>query len=283
MELFKVGGVPEHFNMPWHYMVSQKDLKPAGIDIQWTDYPGGTGDLVKSLNSGELDLATLLTEGAIKGIDSGGEYKILNFFVDSPLIWGIHVPAASDLHGLDQLRGKKYAISRYGSGSHLISYLDTRNRNWPTEELEFVEVGGMEGARAAFKGEQADVFLWEKFTTKPLVDQGEFRILGECIPQFSSFVICVSNKAWESRRDQVNQLLSSVLKSSTALLENDQNVRLISQHYRMTEQDIEAWLERTRWTTKTDLDRSKLNAAIEILKELSLVSESVSYDDLIVR
>ena len=282
MELFKVGGVPEHFNMPWHFMVSQKDLRPEGIDIQWTDYPGGTGDLVKSLNSGELDLATLLTEGAIKGIDAGGEYKILNFFVDSPLIWGIHVPASSDLHAMDQLRGKKYAISRYGSGSHLISYLDTRNRNWPTEELEFVEVGGMEGARKAFKGAEADVFLWEKFTTKPLVDQGEFRILGECIPQFSSFVICVSNKAWESRRDQVNQLLSGVLRSSKALLEGQQTVRLIAQHYKMSEQDIEAWLERTQWTTGPDLDISKLNAAIAILKELSLVSDSISCQDLIV-
>ncbi|MEQ8880915.1 MAG: ABC transporter substrate-binding protein [Cyclobacteriaceae bacterium] len=282
MELFKIGGVPEHFNMPWHILASDEALKPYGMKIQWTDYPGGTGDLVKSLNSGELDLATLLTEGAIKGIDAGGEYKILNFFVDSPLIWGIHVPASSDLHGVDQLRGKKYAISRYGSGSHLISYLDTRNRNWPTEELEFVEVGSMEGAREAFKGAQADVFLWEKFTTKPLVDRGEFRLLGECIPQFSSFVICVSNRVWESRRDQVKQLLTSVLQSSAALLNNEQCVKLISQHYKMSEQDIEAWLERTRWTTKPDLERSKLNAAIEILKELSLVSESISHEDLVV-
>ena len=193
------------------------------------------------------------------------------------------MPAASDLHGLDQLRGKKYAISRYGSGSHLISYLDTRNRNWPTEELEFVEVGGMEGARQAFKGEQADVFLWEKFTTKPLVDQGEFRILGECIPQFSSFVICVSNKAWESRRDNIEQILTSVLRSSAALLENEECVRIIAQHYRMSELDVAAWLERTRWTTKPDLERSKLDAAIEILKELALVSESISYEDLVIR
>ncbi len=282
MESFKVGGVPEHFNMPWHYMVRENGLMPEDIDIAWQDFPGGTGDLVKSLDSGEFDLATLLTEGAIKGIDAGAQYKILNFFVDSPLIWGIHVPASSDLHAMDQLRGKKYAISRYGSGSHLISYLDARNREWPTEELEFVEVGGMEGARKAFKGAEADVFLWEKFTTKPLVDQGEFRILGECIPQFSSFVICVSNKAWGERRDHVNRLLESVLRSSAALLANEQCVGLISKHYQMDEGDVSAWMERTQWTTKPDLDINKLNAAIEILKELSLVRDSITYQDLIV-
>ncbi len=282
MITFKVGGVPEHFNMPLHYLAAHPELNPDNIRFQWEDYPGGTGDLVKSLDNGELDLATLLTEGAIKGIDSGAGFRILNFFVDSPLIWGIHVPASSNYHSIEHVKGKKYAISRYGSGSHLISYLDARNRDWPTKELDFVEVGGMEGAREAFRTDQADVFLWEKFTTKPLVDRGEFRILGECVPGFSSFVVCVSNKTWKNHRERVQKLLESVLRSGQALLSNSALTRLIADHYQMEEADVASWLERTSWTTQPDLDQSKLEAALKILKELSLVKDTLRYQDLIV-
>ncbi|XOV94317.1 MAG: ABC transporter substrate-binding protein [Bacteroidota bacterium] len=282
MTKLKVGGVPEHFNMPWHYMVQNKLLKPHDIEIEWIDYPGGTGDLVKSLDSGELDLATLLTEGAIKGIDTGANFKILNFFVDSPLIWGIHVPAASDFQSIEDIKGKRYAISRYGSGSHLISYLDATNRNWPTEALDFVEVGGLEGARKAFKEEKAEIFLWEKFTTKPFVDKGEFRILGECIPPFSSFVICVSNKVWERNKKEIEVILETVLKASTSLSKNQERIKLIADYYHLSESDIRDWLERTKWTIGPDLSRRKLEAALDILRDLKLVTDTLLYEDLVV-
>ncbi len=283
MSTIKIGGVPEHFNMPWHFMKQKEGLMPEGIDFQWDDYPGGTGDLVKALEDGSLDLATLLTEGAIKGIDSGSSFKILNFFVDSPLIWGVHVPAGSEYQEMNQIKGKRYAISRYGSGSHLISYLDTKNRKWSTKHLDFVEVGGLEGAREAFREKRAEVFLWEKFTTKPLVDNGEFRLIGECIPNFSSFVICVSKHAWETNQADVKKLLNQVLKASRLLTEEKHNTQIIANHYRMQVNDIEAWLQRTEWTVTHDLDAQKLNAAIDILKDLTLVKDSLKVSDLVVK
>ena len=33
----------------------------AGVDVEWTDYPGGTGAMTKALNDNEIDVALLLT------------------------------------------------------------------------------------------------------------------------------------------------------------------------------------------------------------------------------
>jgi len=56
-----VAGVPEHFNFPWHTAIESGDFAKAGFEVNWTDYPGGTGAMMKSLRSGESDVAVVLT------------------------------------------------------------------------------------------------------------------------------------------------------------------------------------------------------------------------------
>lgn len=57
----RVAGVPEHFNTPWHLAKEKGLFSAAGVDLEWTDYPGGTGAMTKALNENETDLALLLT------------------------------------------------------------------------------------------------------------------------------------------------------------------------------------------------------------------------------
>src|SRR5690606_33442108 len=90
-----IGGVPEHFNLPWHLAIERGDFTSAGIDLKWTDYPGGTGAMCTDLRNGKIDLAVVLTEGMVADIAKGNPSHIIQLFVKSPLIWGIHVPAAS--------------------------------------------------------------------------------------------------------------------------------------------------------------------------------------------
>ena len=43
----RVGGVPEHFNVPWHQAIEDNSLAEAGLDVQWTEYSTGTGAMMK--------------------------------------------------------------------------------------------------------------------------------------------------------------------------------------------------------------------------------------------
>ncbi len=52
-----VGGVPEHFNLPWHLATENGSFEREGLRIQWRDYPDGTGAMVRDLRSNVLDVA----------------------------------------------------------------------------------------------------------------------------------------------------------------------------------------------------------------------------------
>jgi len=129
MKTIKIAGVPEHFNLPWHMCIENGEFEEVGIDLQWTDIPEGTGKICQMLRDKETDIAVILTEGMVKDIISGNESKIIQVYVKSPLIWGIHVAANSNFKTLEDLKDKKAAISRFGSGSHLMSFVMRKIKN----------------------------------------------------------------------------------------------------------------------------------------------------------
>ena len=92
----------------------------------------------KGLRDQDIDLAVILTEGIVTDIINGNESRIVQTFVKSPLIWGTHVAYNSTFKSIEDLQGKKAAISRYGSGSHLMAYINAECNNWNIEkDLKF--------------------------------------------------------------------------------------------------------------------------------------------------
>ena len=91
----RIGGVPEHFNLPWHLSINSGAIEKLGIKATWKDYPSGTGSMVNALNNNQVDVAMLLTEGAVKAKAQGSDFEIISLYTQSPLIWGVHVPANS--------------------------------------------------------------------------------------------------------------------------------------------------------------------------------------------
>ena len=53
----RIGGVPEHYNLPWHMARKSGALQAQGIKPEWTDYYEGTGGMIQALNNDELDVA----------------------------------------------------------------------------------------------------------------------------------------------------------------------------------------------------------------------------------
>src|SRR5690606_5752272 len=116
MEKVKIVGVPEHFNLPWHLALEDNAFADRGIDLIWEDVPQATGKMCKLLEAGRADVGSSLTEGIVRSIAQGNPCKIVQDYIASPLLWGIHVAAGSDRQSLDDLEGDRVAISRPGSG-----------------------------------------------------------------------------------------------------------------------------------------------------------------------
>jgi len=243
----KVGGVPEHFNYPWYVTLKNKEYTNEGINLRWQDFPGGTGAMCKALRSGDVDIAIVLTEGIIKDIINGNPSKITQTFVKSPLIWGIHVGAKSKFKSIDDLEHATVAISRFGSGSHLMAIVNAHNNGWDIDKLKFKVVGNLQGGIDALTNGDADYFMWEHFTTKPLVDNGTFRRLGDCPTPWPCFVVAVRNEVLENNFEEVKKVLDIINNCTKNFKDFDNIDEILAERYEQQLEDIQEWLSITEW------------------------------------
>ena len=196
---------------PWHFGIKNELFKSKGIDLNWKNYPGGTGDMCKDLRSKQLDLAIVLTEGIIKDIILGNPSKIIQTYVESPLLWGVHVSYNSNYKQIKDLKGKTAAISRKGSGSHLMTYVNAINNKWNIKnDIKFKTVNDIIGGVNALSKGTADYFLWEKFTTKPYLDNKIFKSLGDCATPWPCFMIASRNQFLKNNRKVIDSLLNII-------------------------------------------------------------------------
>jgi len=266
-----VAGVPEHFNFPWHRAIESGDFSKAGFEINWTDFHGGTGAMMKSLRHGESDIAVVLTQGAAADILRGNPSRIVKTFVESPLVWGIHVPANSNIKSVDQIEGRTYAISRQGSGSHLMSIVDAAERGWDSESLEFEIVGGLEGARDALAAGEAEVFLWEKATTNPFVISGEFRLVGIRKTIWPAFVVCVRESVIKAHGENLRAMLEVLNHHCKSLVSDEDAVKTISKRYKLDPHETEMWFSSTVWDEDFAMPYRALPVVIQYLNRLKIV------------
>ncbi|MFC4635834.1 substrate-binding domain-containing protein [Dokdonia ponticola] len=248
MKQLKIGGVPEHFNLPWHLAMEEGLFKKAGVSVEWIEFPEGTGAMNKALRAEEIDLAVILTGGVIKDIANGNPSKILQLYVSSPLLWGVHVSHDSPFKDIDELQFAKAAISRYGSGSHVMAHVQAKQRGWDTSKLDFEVVNTLENAVEALTNGTADYFMWEHFTTKPIVDAGVFRRLGDFPTPWSCFVIAGNPDAIATKNDEIKIVLD-IINQVTRDFKNIPSIdRTLAHRYEQKLEDIQKWLSGTTWS-----------------------------------
>ncbi|MGV7105140.1 substrate-binding domain-containing protein [Flavobacterium sp. U410] len=273
----KIAGVPEHFNLPWHLCIENGEFEDYGIDLQWTDVPEGTGKMYQMLRDGETDIAVILTEGIVKDIAAGNPSKIVQVYVKSPLIWGIHVAATSHYQKLDDLKGTKAAISRFGSGSHLMSFVNAENQGWNTNELQFEIVNTIDGAVEALTSGKADYFMWERFMTKPLVDNGTFRRVADCPTPWPCFVIAVRNEVLENDPEIIEQILD-IINTTTEEFKMIPSIdRTLASKYNQKLEDIREWLALTKWSQQK-LDAKTLEKIQNRLLTLNIIEKKLPFE-----
>lgn len=275
MKKIIIGGVPEHFNLPWHFALSDKKFQQKGVDLSWRDFPKGTGDMNRALREKEIDMAVILTEGIVRDIVKGNPSKIVQVYVESPLLWGIHVAANSEYQSTADLKGTHAAISRYGSGSHLMAYVNAENLDWDLKnDLKFTIIDDLEGALESLPEGEGDYFMWEKFMTKPYVDNGVFRLIGESPTPWPSFVIAVRDEVLQDQEKSILSILE-VINSTTTNFKNIVGLEnIIADHFGQKPSDVKKWLSLTEWTN-TQLTIKELEDIQKKLIQLELISQQL--------
>lgn len=280
MKHIKIAGVPEHFNLPWHLCIENGEFENVGINLEWTDVPEGTGKMCQMLRDGETDIAVILTEGIIKDINAGNTSKIVQVYVNSPLIWGIHVAANSKYKSISDLENTTVAISRYGSGSQLMAYINANNENWKTDNLQFEIVNTIDGAVESLTNGKSDYFMWERFMTKPLVDKGIFRRVGDCPTPWPCFVIAVRDEVLKKHPNTIAQILEIINITTQEFKEIPNIDRTLATKYNQKVEDIQDWLSLTEWSHKP-LSEEMLNKIQNQLFDLKIIDKKGTFAELV--
>ena len=279
----RIGGVPEHFNLPIHLARERGEFEKRGVNLEWTTFRGGTGQMTKALREGEVDMCILLTEGVITDIIRGNPSKIISEYVTTPLIWGVHTGAKNELQHYSEIFDKKYAISRFGSGSHLMAIVDANNQGHTINKDQFVVIKNLDGALESLGNLETDVFYWEKYTTKPWVDSGQLRRVGEYLTPWPCFVIAATDDILKREPESVIRTLRTIHDSCDRFMQDDAAISLVSERYEQKLKDVERWYHSTEWAIHGWVSDKMMKSVIYHLRVAEIIGEDQEVPELIWR
>jgi hypothetical protein len=281
MKKIRVGGVPEHFNLPWHLAIENNLFQSQGIEIEWVTFRGGTGSMTKALRDNEIDVCILLTEGIISDIVKGNKSKIIGKYLNTPLIWGIFTGVNNPINHYGEIYESTYAISRFGSGSHLMPIVDANAKGIKIKEEQFNVIKNLEGALDSLTKQESDTFYWEKYTTKPYVDKGILKNLGDYVTPWPCFMIAATDKIIDSSREELKKMLDVIYFTSKQFMTSINSIEEVSKRYNQKYEDVEQWFHSTEWSTDNYISEKMLKNVIYTLTYAGIIDKKVSKKELV--
>jgi ABC-type nitrate/sulfonate/bicarbonate transport system substrate-binding protein len=160
-----------------------------------------------------------------------------------------------------------------------MAYVNANNQGWNTENLHFEIINTIDGAVEGLTNGTADYFMWERFMTKPLVDKGIFRRIGDCPTPWPCFVIAVRNEILEKQPEIVTKILE-IINNKTATFKEAPNIdSLLANKYRQKIEDIQEWLTLTNWSQK-QITEEELDSIQNQLVALKIIPNKGKYSEI---
>lgn len=225
--------------------------------------------MCRMLEAGDLDCAVVLTEGFIQHVHQGGKIKLVQQFVKSPLIWGVHARPGEQ----PDLNTARIAVSRFGSGSHIMAYVHADNHSAKLNPNQFVVVGNIDGAIEAFTRGEVDLLLWEQFMTQPYVDDGLVERVDQCISPWPCFVLACHPSMGVKRMDNMKHLSEAILVTAAEVMREEESIERIAAMYKLSEEQTAKWFHQTEWQVSPWVSTHMLNNVQHTLKTLGLIEE----------
>ncbi|WP_070885190.1 sulfonate ABC transporter substrate-binding protein [Pseudomonas argentinensis] len=139
----------------------EKRLAAKGIDVKWTEFPGGP-QLLEGLNVGSVDFGTTGETPPVFAQAAGADLLYVAFEPPAPTSEAILVAKDSPINSVAELKGKKVALNK-GSNVHylLVRALQEAGLNYSDIQPVYLPPAD---ARAAFERGSVDAWvIWDPF------------------------------------------------------------------------------------------------------------------------
>jgi cyclopropane fatty-acyl-phospholipid synthase-like methyltransferase/ABC-type nitrate/sulfonate/bicarbonate transport system substrate-binding protein len=239
-----------------------------GVEVEFKEVPEGTGKMCAGLRDGSFDVAVLLTEGIVKDIAQGNPSLLIATYVDSPLTWAVVTGPQSPTNSIDELKGKIIGISRFGSGSHLMSFVMADQKGWNVEagDLTFAVNNDFAGLRTGVQSGATNAFMWETFMTKPYVDRKELKKIGEVVTPWPCFMIAARTEVAEKRWSDLEKMLAGIEEACQKFKQGGEaSVQHLSAKFGLTVEDAAKWFAGVRYSAHGAISRRVLVRTVDTL------------------
>jgi len=280
----RVMGVPEHFNYSWRIGQDKGFFEKYGVKVEFVLAPGGTGAMIAALKKGEVDMIVALTEGLVSDIAKGSDLRLVGTYVKSKLCWAVTTGMNSDIESVADLKDGTFAVSRYTSGSHLMSFLLAKQQKWdPQKDIKFKVTGGIGNLLKSVNDGVTDAFLWETFTTKPYHDSKVARRIGEITTPWPCFMMACREPVIEQKGEAIQAVLKGINEACAYFsAENTTMPDIIAKEYKLKPEDAQQWYNGVQVVGEPAVPKTAINQAIEVLKEVKVLdSTNVDPKDMV--
>ncbi|KAJ1769579.1 hypothetical protein EV179_002548 [Coemansia sp. RSA 487] len=245
-------------------------------DVEFVICKLGTGDMIKRLASGELDIAICVTEGLVAGIAGNKDLRLFGTYVDSALPWAISVATDAKYSSIDDLAfGARFGISRAGSGSEVMAKYMASAYEWKVQP-SMVVLGDVHGLVKGVQEGNADAFMWERTTMQRHYAANEVRYLGTVRPPWPAFSLGATAQFVSGNGDRIKNLLAAMGRVEHAFMDNawaDQRTQYVCSKLGYSPDDAQQWAAYVRYNESGAVDESKVKAVVDALTRAGVMDQ----------
>ncbi|GAA5957954.1 hypothetical protein JCM3765_006214 [Sporobolomyces pararoseus] len=276
----RIGYVREHFSSPL-LQLAEKDQS-----IELVECPSGTGQVMSRIKANEIDVAVALTESLLAGIaKKTAEFKLVGTYVTSPLQWAVIVGKDSKYQKLEDLKGEKIGISRIGSGSQVMASVMALNEGWTDADgkvspIDFEVLDTFKALRDGVNTGKAAAFMWEKFTTRPYLD--EVRFIGTVPTPWHSWAV-VASPSTLAPSSPLLPVLESFLSNLTTSIRafdstearSQDSVEFVKKTFGYPEDDVRAWFDQVSYPQGEvkEIEKAMVEKTFKTLEAAGVLSQ----------
>lgn len=171
------------------------------------------------------------------------------------------------------------AISRFGSGSHIMAFVLADQRGWLKKDekpFEFTVLNNFKAMRDAVNDGTSDYFMWETFTTKPYHDSGEVKRIGQITPPWPAFMFAAHTDLLAADKEGLIRVLHAIQKATKLFMDQkeDESVKHVMRILEYPEEDVRQWFKTVHYASNHQhVSNEALKVTLSTLLKADVITE----------
>ena len=146
-------------------------------------------------------------------------------------------------------------------------------KNIPYNDKLMVEVGSLQGGLKSLAENKADIFLWEKFTTQPFLEEHNLIGNGEVLTPWPPFSVATTKIFQKENSALLKEIISAVKSNTQKIWNNSSTLSELNSRLKIEYENAQRWLNEIIWDDELPINQNKLASVLDNMKMAGLMEQ----------